>query len=67
MALDWNPWQDGSFPNDLLGLPRDYSLLHYLSIPEIKVLKGAMRVGKSTLLYQMIKHVLDKVGGGFYL
>lgn len=52
--LDWNPWLLGSFPEELLGVPRRYELLEYLDVPEIKIIEGARRVGKSTLLYQVI-------------
>ncbi|MBS0626780.1 MAG: ATP-binding protein, partial [Verrucomicrobia bacterium] len=56
---DWNPWIKGEFPQELLGFKRDYVLDPYLQIPEIKVLEGGRRVGKSTLLYQMIKKILE--------
>lgn len=52
--LDWNPWLVGQFPEALLGEPRNYELLNYLEVPEIKIIEGARRVGKSTLLYQVI-------------
>jgi len=58
--LDWNPWLTGDFPMELMGFPRDYHLFQYLEVPEIKVIEGARRVGKSTLLYQVIHHVLRK-------
>jgi len=56
--LDWNPWIQGEFPDELTGFKRDYHLLDYLDAPEIKIIEGARRVGKSTLLYQVIHHVL---------
>lgn len=56
--LDWNPWLTGEFPTELLGVVRDYPLLDFLVVPEIKIIEGARRVGKSTLLYQMIHQVL---------
>ncbi len=56
--LDWNPWIRGEFPDELMGFQRDYHLLDYLKVPEIKIIEGARRVGKSTLLYQVIHHVL---------
>jgi predicted AAA+ superfamily ATPase len=37
---DWNPWFEGSFPSELSGYARDYDILQYLQIPEIKILKG---------------------------
>ena len=62
---DWNPWIEGEFPVELAGFPRNYFLDPYLQIPEVKILEGARRVGKSTLFYQIIeklskhdKHVL---------
>ncbi len=57
--LDWNPWLFQDFPDELTGFSRDYNLLEYLHVPEIKIIEGARRVGKSTLLYQVIKYVLD--------
>lgn len=56
---DWNPWLEGEFPVELGGFPRDYHLMQFLQIPEIKVLEGARRVGKSTLLYQVIEKLLE--------
>lgn len=55
---DWNPWLEGKFPKELAGYPRHYYLEPYLQIPEIKILEGARRVGKSTLFYQIIKELL---------
>jgi len=55
--MDWNSWQQGDFPIELLGFSRDYHLLDYLQVPEIKIIEGARRVGKSTLLYQVIHTV----------
>lgn len=56
--LDWNPWIGGTFPMELLGRQRDYQILSYLDIPEIKIIEGARRVGKSTLLYQVVEKTL---------
>ena len=60
--MDWNPWLTESFPEELLGISRPYNLITYLDIPEIKILEGARRVGKSTLLYQVVHHLyqMDK-------
>lgn len=57
---DWNPWLEESFPQELMGFPRQYHLDSYLQLPEIKVLEGARRVGKSTLLYQIIEKILKR-------
>ena len=55
---DWNPWfSEEGFPLKLLGFNREYDLSPYLGIPEIKIIEGARRVGKSTLLYEVIHHV----------
>lgn len=56
--LDWNPWIEGELPEALVGVPRENDLASFLELPEIKVLEGARRVGKSTLLYQLVKHGL---------
>lgn len=56
---DWNPWIEGVFPKTLAGYPRSYHLEPYLQIPEIKILEGARRVGKSTLFYQIIENLLE--------
>lgn len=58
--LDWNPWIGGKFPKELAGFDRKYKLDQYLRIPEIKVLEGARRVGKSTLMYQLIEKLLEE-------
>lgn len=55
--FDWNPWLQGAFPETLLGFQRDYNLLTLLELPEIKILEGARRTGKSTLMYQIIAHL----------
>jgi hypothetical protein len=56
---DWNPWLEGEFPKELAGYPRSYFLEPYLQVPEIKILEGARRVGKSTLFYQIIENILN--------
>ena len=64
---DWNPWLKGPFPKKLSGIKRDYNLEPYLQIPEIKILEGPRRAGKSTLLYQMIEKLLSEVKKVFYI
>src|SRR3990170_6992783 len=39
-----------------------YRLLETLDRPEIVAVVGARRVGKTTLMYQLIEHVIGKVG-----
>ena len=58
--LDWNPWLTGVFPAELRGISRDYPLFEYTQVEEIKILEGARRVGKSTLLYQVIERLLNE-------
>ncbi|MFP4402356.1 MAG: ATP-binding protein [Candidatus Nanoarchaeia archaeon] len=52
--LDWNPWFEGEFPEELTGFKRDIDILEQLHTPEIKILEGSRRVGKSTLMYQVM-------------
>lgn len=65
--IDWNPWIRGEFPVSLSGIERDYNILSYLKIPEIKIIEGARRVGKSTLLYQVIEKVLKQSKAVLYI
>lgn len=58
--IDWNPWLEGDFPEELVGITRDYELLPLLELPEVKILEGARRVGKSTLFYQLIYHLFKQ-------
>jgi predicted AAA+ superfamily ATPase len=64
---EWNPWFEGRFPDELRGYARDYSILEYLKMDEIKVLEGARRVGKSTLMYQVIEQLLAQNHKVLYL
>jgi predicted AAA+ superfamily ATPase len=65
--LDWNPWIEGPFPQELLGKERDYHILSYLDVPEIKILEGVRRSGKSTLMYQVLAKVLQKNAQVLYI
>jgi len=56
--LEWNPWFEGNIPEALIGITRQYDLPSYLLIPEIKILEGIRRSGKSTLLYQIVQHAM---------
>jgi predicted AAA+ superfamily ATPase len=56
--LDWNPWIDSNFPEQLLGFEREIDILKYLDFKEIKILEGSRRSGKSTLMYQTINKIL---------
>ncbi|MFK3617180.1 ATP-binding protein [Coxiella burnetii] len=58
--IDWNPWLEGPFPKELMGIERDYPISTFLAIPEIKILEGVRRSGKSTLLYQVVDHALQE-------
>ncbi|MDF1760116.1 MAG: ATP-binding protein [Coxiellaceae bacterium] len=58
--MDWNPWLEGKFPEELIGYERDYDLLPLLEVPEIKIVEGARRVGKSTLFYQLIARLIEQ-------
>ena len=64
---DWNPWFEGEFPEELSGHPRNYDLEPYLQIPEIKILEGARRVGKSTMLYQIMKKLAGEKKNLLYI
>lgn len=57
--LEWNPWLEGVFPDRLIGYRREFDIISYLKIEEIKILIGSRRVGKSTLLYKVIKEGID--------
>lgn len=66
--FDWNPWIEGiPFPKELAGFYRKYNLEQYLKIPEIKVLEGAKRVGKSTLMYQLIEKLSENDKSVLYI
>ena len=37
--LEWNPWLETQFPEELLGISREYDIKQYLAVPEIKILE----------------------------
>jgi predicted AAA+ superfamily ATPase len=55
----WNFWEktsiDAGFPREITG-----DILTYIDSPEIIVLKGVRRSGKSTILFQMMNSLLAK-------
>ncbi|MDI6737942.1 MAG: ATP-binding protein [Nanoarchaeota archaeon] len=56
-----NPWWfNKEFEAGIDRLGHYNSLLKYLAAPEILLLVGPRRTGKSTLLYQLIRHILQK-------
>lgn len=66
--LDWNPWiEKDKVPAELLGYQRDIDIIQYLDFKEIKILQGARRTGKSTLIYRVIAEVLKKNKNVLYL
>ena len=65
--LDWNPWIENVIPEELIGIQRDQELLTFLEIPEIKILEGVRRSGKSTLLYQLVKHAEEQQKHALYI
>ncbi|MBU2639140.1 MAG: ATP-binding protein [Nanoarchaeota archaeon] len=59
--VEWNPWwENKDLINELKGTNRpEYStLLSSIKIKEITIITGIRRSGKSTLMYQMISHLL---------
>jgi hypothetical protein len=61
---EWNPWWEKTeLIKELEGMPRpDYiDLIKSINIREIIIITGIRRSGKSTLMYQMIDHLLKKV------
>jgi len=60
---EWNPWWENSnLINELKGVNRPgYNfLINTTEIKEITIITGVRRSGKSTLMYQMIDHLLKK-------
>jgi len=61
--VEWNPWwEDSTSVKPLAGQPRPRytSLLDSIKIREITVITGVRRSGKSTLMYQMVEHLLKE-------
>lgn len=69
ILYSYNPWwREGYFPQDLskpvkrMAYYKVYSLLNHPTIRRYLILSGARRVGKTTILYQLIESLLrDKV------
>ncbi len=62
ILAEHNPWWvNGIVPPQLKGLPRrGYDLLlRSIEIREVTIISGVRRAGKSTLMYQMIDHLLS--------
>jgi len=60
--VEWNSWwSDGKVPDELHGKERtDYTMLvGSVQLKEVTVITGVRRSGKSTLMYQMIKKLID--------
>src|SRR3989344_1037311 len=60
---EWNPWWENSnLINELKGVNRPgYNfLINTTEIKEITIITGVRRSGKSTLMYQIIDHLLKK-------
>ncbi len=60
---DWNSWwEKKEFITDLAGIPRTETsdIEKYSDEREIKIITGVRRSGKSTIMYQIIDHLLKK-------
>ncbi|MBS3137884.1 ATP-binding protein [Candidatus Woesearchaeota archaeon] len=61
--VEWNPWwEDIASLEKLKGIERESykEIVKSIAIKEITVILGVRRSGKSTLMYQMIHHLLKK-------
>lgn len=62
ILADWNVWwEKNEVPLNLLGQKRRISndLIDLMELKEIKIITGVRRSGKSTILYQIIEHLLN--------
>jgi predicted AAA+ superfamily ATPase len=59
---DWSPWLDngGKTPEKYTGEKRNIDLEEYLDMRAIKLITGIRRCGKSTLVYQATKKLLEQ-------
>ena len=60
---EWNPWWENKESiKELIGEHRPFydSLTDSVKIREITIITGVRRAGKSTLMYQIIKKLLEK-------
>jgi predicted AAA+ superfamily ATPase len=59
----FNPWwKDGKVPSEIMGKRRRifHEIIRYLDKRQILVFTGLRRVGKTTLMYQIIDEILKK-------
>ena len=60
---EWNPWWEKvEVLTELEGVHRPHydDLINSINIQEVTILTGVRRCGKSTLMYQMIRNLLEK-------
>jgi len=62
-------WRDNIVRRDLIGRKRDdlNELINFLPKRQILLLKGLRRVGKTTLMYQLIEHLLKETTNPFHI
>lgn len=61
--LQFNPWwREGRVPSELRGKNRDITkkIINYIDVRQMVLLAGLRRAGKTTLMYQIIDHLLQK-------
>lgn len=61
--LHFNPWwHDGKVPSELRGKNRDIfdEIANYINVRQMVLLTGLRRVGKTTLMYQIINKLLEQ-------